>query len=365
MKKYLVFILLISLNSCIKDLVLPFEKSDQKMVVNCLFSTDENWNVTLTRIRSFSDKTDSTVSNATVDIVPENNDTIHLQYVGDGNYSVEEKPLSGIQYQLIVKEPNSQLITAKSSIPDTVIVSSVNLSIQPAKFFSSPNLSDYDVLPLSLKVSAGDQPNFVRFRFYSFNTDWGYKRYSVTEQTIKTLREKGISEAFLQEISSLIGKSYTSFELNRMLWKIAEKYQLSYNEYANVVGPEIKVTTVNYRSPDAFLLDMIFANSNWLSNISRDTYNVLGEYKSNAEADIFVDYLPILNKNGDTSYKEEYWLELVGMSEDYYKYQKSYIKQVVNQSNPFSSVVEVYSNIQNGVGIFAGYNRQMVHLHDF
>ena len=53
------------------------------------------------------------------------------------------------------------------------------------------------------------------------------------------------------------------------------------------------------------------------------------------------------------------------MSEDYYKYQKSYIKQVVNQKNPFASVIEVYSNIQNGVGIFAGYNRQMIHFYDY
>lgn len=350
--------------SCIKDLVIPFEKSDQTTVVNCLFSEDEDWQISLTRVKSFSDQTDPVVDDASVDIVAENNDTIHLKYKGEGIYYADKRPVKEIQYQIIIKA-NSKIITAKSSIPGSVNISSVKITNQRTTYFSNPNLSDYDVVPFSLNISASNQPTFVRFRFYSFNTDWGYKRYSVTEQTITTLREKGISEAFLQELSSLIGKSYNSFELNGLLLKIADKYQLTYYVYANIVNPEIKVTTVNYRSPNAFLEGMIFANSNWLSNVSRDTYNVLGEFNSSTEADLFVDYLPVLNKNGDTSYKEEYWLELVSMSEDYYKYEKSYIKQVVNLSNPFSSVVEVYSNIQNGVGIFAGYNRQMVHFYDY
>lgn len=80
---------------------------------------------------------------------------------------------------------------------------------------------------------------------------------------------------------------------------------------------------------------------------------------------IFVSYIPAMNKNGNKRYTEEYWLEVVGMSEDYYKYQKSYINQVTNLSNPFSSTIEVYSNIENGVGIFAGYNRQMIHFYDY
>lgn len=55
----------------------------------------------------------------------------------------------------------------------------------------------------------------------------------------------------------------------------------------------------------------------------------------------------------------------IRMSEDYYKYQRTYIKQIETKNNPFASVIEVYSNIENGVGIFAGHNRQRIHLHDY
>lgn len=366
MKKYIIFILLLGLNSCIKDLELPFEKSEKTIVVNCLFSTDENWNVTLTRIKSFSDKTDSFVSDATVDIVPENNDTIRLHYNGGGSYSAEERPVSGIQYQLLVKEPNSKTITAKSSIPDTLDVSSVKLTNQRTKFFSNPNLSDYDVVPLSLKVSATGQTNFVRFRFYSFNTDLGYKRFFITEQSIQNLRKKELSEDFLLKLSAMVGKKMSHNDFYKQLRKICDEFDGNGQpNYLFLTESEVQETTINYRSTDAFMAGMIFSNSNWLNNVSRDSYNVLGEFSLTANANLFVDFLPVLNKNDRTDYEEEYWLEITGMSEAYYKYQKSYIKQVVNQSNPFSSVVEVYSNIQNGVGIFAGYTRQMIHFYDY
>jgi len=91
----------------------------------------------------------------------------------------------------------------------------------------------------------------------------------------------------------------------------------------------------------------------------------LGEYRGMKEISLFVSYIPVMNKNDQTDYKEEYWLDVTGMSEDYYKYQKTYIKQVENKNNPFASVIEVYTNIENGVGIFAGYNRQMIHFKDY
>ena len=71
-------ILLFLVVSCTKDLELTSEKPDQTMVVNCLFSEEEAWKVTLTRIKSFSDQSDSFVDDAHVAIVPENKDTIHL-----------------------------------------------------------------------------------------------------------------------------------------------------------------------------------------------------------------------------------------------------------------------------------------------
>lgn len=367
MKKYITILSILILSSCTKDLNLPFEKPDQTMVVNCLFSESESWKVTLTRIKSFSDPSDSYVDDARVAIVPENKDTIHLTYSKNGIYLSEEMPASGIHYQLVINEDKREKITAKSSIPVEPVISEINPSTQKTIYFSNANLSDYPVLPLNFKISADVQTNFVRFKLYTFNTKWGYTRYMVTKAIISELREEKYPEDFISELEKLIGVSMNLEQSRSLVREIGEKYGLAFN---GVIGigmaisklKEIKVTT---RYDDAFQSGLLFSNNAWSNNVSKDIFNVLGEFSGTIETNLFVSYIPVLNKNTQTDYKEEYWLQVVSMSEDYYKYQKSFIKQVVNQSNPFASVIEVYSNIQNGVGIFAGYNRQMIHFKDY
>jgi len=362
MKRNLILILLFFLVSCTKDLELPYEKPDQTLVVNCLFSEDETWKVTLTRIRSYSDKSDSYVDDARVVVVPENKDTIPLEYFKDGIYGSNEKPISGIQYRLVVRDSKGETITATSSIPVKPVVSDIIPSTQRTTYYSNANLSDYTVMPLNFNISANNQPNFVRFRLSTFNTKWGYKRYLVTQETISALRKMKFPDDYLSELGKLIGVSMSNYDYWGIIRKIAEKYEPPYNVDITSKLKEIKVTT---RYDDSFRSQLLFSNSIGLNNVSKDIWNVLGEYRGEKEVSLFISYIPVMNKGSQTDYKEEYWLEVTGMSEDYYKYQKTYIKQVENKSNPFASVIEVQSNIQNGVGIFAGYNRQMIHFHDY
>ncbi len=366
MKRNLILILLFFLVSCTKDLELPYEKPDQTMVVNCLFSEDETWKVTLTRIKSFSDKSDSYVDDARVVVVPENKDTIHLEYSKDGIYGSNEKPISGIQYRLVVRDSKGNTITSQSSIPAKPTISDIKPSTQNTIYFSNANLSDYEVLPLDFKITGNNGVNFVRFELSTFNTQRGYLRYSVTTNTISALRQKKMPEDFLNELGKLIGVSLASYQYYWIIRDVFVKYQIEFsNDFSNIILNTVKEIKVTTRYDDAFQSGLLFSNSIGLNNVSKDIWNVLGEYRGLKEVSLFVSYYPVMNKNNQTNYKEEYWLEITGMSEDYYKYQKSYIKQVNNLDNPFSSVVEVYSNIQNGVGIFAGYNRQMIHFHDY
>lgn len=365
MKNYIILSLILILNSCTKDLDLPYEKPDQTIVVNCLFSEDQPWKVTLTRIKSFSDSSDTFVEDARVAIIPENKDTIHLSYRENGIYLSEEKPVSGIEYQLVIKEGKQDEITAKSVIPVKPVISEINPSTQKTIYFSNANLSDYPVLPLNFHIAGDVQPNFVRFRIYTFNTKEGYTRYMVTQETISELHERRFPLGFLSELEKLIGVSMTEDQSWRVIREMGEKYGLPFNGGIGVVLSELKEIKVTTRYDDAFSSGLLFSNNAWSSNVSKDVFNVMGEFYGTAESNLFVTYIPVLNKNDRTDYKEEYWLEVVGMSADYYKYQKSYIKQVENKNNPFASVIEVYTNIQNGVGIFGGYNRQMIHFHDY
>jgi|APCry1669188910_1035180.scaffolds.fasta_scaffold04607_2 Domain of unknown function (DUF4249) len=362
MNRYYILILLFILVSCTKDLELSYEKSDQTMVVNCLFSEDEAWKVTLTQIKSYSDHSDSFVDDARVSIVPENKDTIHLEYLKDGIYVSDKKPISGIQYRLVVRDSKRKTITSQSSIPLKPIISEINPSTQNTIYFSNANLSDYFVLPLDFRISGTDQTNFVRFRLSTFNTKLGYIRYLVTSETISALREMKFPEDYLSELEKLIGVSMNWSQQWTIIREIGKKYGPTYDVDITSKLKEIKVKT---RYDDSFQDSYLFSNSIGLNNVSKDIWNVLGEYRGMKEISLFVSYIPVMNKNDQTDYKEEYWLDVTGMSEDYYKYQKTYIKQVENKNNPFASVIEVYTNIENGVGIFAGYNRQMIHFKDY
>ncbi|MDO8929552.1 MAG: DUF4249 family protein [Bacteroidota bacterium] len=363
MKKYSIIVILLTLISCTKDLNLPFEKSDRTLVVNCLFSEDETWKVILTRVKSFSDQSDSFVEDARVSIVPESKDTIHLTYSKNGIYLSEEKPASGIHYQLVINNGTPGKITATSSIPVKPIISEIKPSTQNTIYYSNAKLSDYNVLPLDFKISANDQPNFVRFRLSTFNTKWGYTRYLVTKETISELRKMEFPEDYLSELEKMIGVSMSSYHYWGIIRDIAGKYEPPYNGID--ITSKLKEIKVKTRYEDSFQSGDLFSNSIGLNNISKDIFNVMGEYSGMKDVSLFVTYIPVMNKNNQTDYKEEYWLEVTGMSEDYYKYQKTYIKQVENKNNPFASVIEVHSNITNGVGIFAGYNRQKIHYHDY
>lgn len=365
MKQNYILLLLFLVVSCTKDLELPYEKPDQTMVVNCLFSEDESWKVILTRVKSFSDQSDSFVEDARVMIVPESKDTIHLEHSKDGIYGSNEKPMSGIQYRLLIHDSKGNTITAQSSIPVKPIISDIKPSTQNTIYYSNANLSDYHVLPLDFKISANDQPNFVRFRLSTFNTKWGYTRYLVTKDTISELRKMEFPEDFLSELEKLIGVSMNWSQQWTIIREIGEKFGLPFNGGIGIVLSKVKEIKVKIRYEDSFQSGTIFSNSIGLNNVSRDIWNVLGEYRGEKEVSLFVTYIPVMNKNHQTDYKEEYWLEVTGMSENYYKYLKTYIKQVENKNNPFASVIEVHSNITNGVGVFAGYNRQKIHFYDY
>lgn len=49
-------------------------------------------------------------------------------------------------------------------------------------------------------------------------------------------------------------------------------------------------------------------------------------------------------------------VRVLRLSRELYEFTTSYQKQLVNQSNPFAEPAQVFSNIQNGSGIFAGYS---------
>ena len=67
--------------------------------------------------------------------------------------------------------------------------------------------------------------------------------------------------------------------------------------------------------------------------------------------------------NGSDPIKKKY-LRLVTASKELYNYYKTFEKfvEVENHNSSFSQTPDVYSNIQNGLGIFAGYTEKYIEI---
>ena len=65
----------------------------------------------------------------------------------------------------------------------------------------------------------------------------------------------------------------------------------------------------------------------------------------------------IVDINKDFSDSTTFNFNLFSISKDYYLYLQSWSKQADSKGDPFSEAVSVYTNINKGVGIFAGFNK--------
>ncbi len=363
MRKFLNFlILLLFLSSCVKEIELSFKSTEPQIVVNCLFSEDEPWKLYLTKMKYEYELYDQFIDNAVVRVESNNNDTILFVNEGNGIYTSSKYPKDGQVYSLSVYVPGYNTITATSKIPGDIEVSDINYSSQEISYFFSNTLEDFDVSPLSLKLT-GKAKCHIRFRFYTFNTKKGYLRYKLSHDDIILLKKKGVPEDCLIKLEELVGYTYTSTDFINRIRLIQD--ECNYFALEINVDEVVQKFTIDLRERPAFDIDAIFSESSWTRNISTDFRTLIGEFQNDEEANLLVSRMTSKSNNNDTSYKIEYWLEVTSMNEDFYKYQESYILHAFQIANPYSDPVQVYSNINNGVGIFAGFNRQMIHFYDY
>ena len=357
MKNLLLFIIILTVfSSCTKEIDLNLGQTEKQLVVNCLFSEDNPWKVYLTQTKSTDDTEDPVVANASVQILANGNNVIELEYAGDGMYESEQYPQKGVVYELRVDAPGYETISATNTIPADIEISNIDYSDSPTTYFFTNTMEDFDVAPLSFDIESSSEA-FVRFRFYTFDTNSGYLRYRLPADSLVVLRKNGLPECVLDKLIALTDVTLTTSEFYKLLDSLSEVC----GYYSVDLRNAIVEFHVDEKAPEAFMIDDIFSTSSWAHNVSIDFRTVLGTFNKQEKADLFVAHYSVFNK----SHEIENWLEVTGMSEDYYKYQESYIRQAFQAANPYTDVVQVHSNITNGVGIFAGYNRQMIHFFDY
>lgn len=116
-------------------------------------------------------------------------------------------------------------------------------------------------------------------------------------------------------------------------------YVYTYNRYPD--GVQVTDTFASYRP--TYIRDPGIALEDDQSEFSDKTFD--GKTQT-------IPFITELTTYGNSPYKIEVWLTT--SSEELYKYNKTQRLQAEVQGDPFAQPVQVYSNMSNGFGIFAG-----------
>jgi hypothetical protein len=318
---YTMFIFLFA--SCVKtrEIILPQEKD--KLVINCLFTTDSIWSVNVSATKSVTNTTLKFVqiSNAHIQLYENELFIGNFTGTGKGNYRLNTKPQFGKKYKITVTALGYDMVYAEDSI------------IQPAGSINYADINTKETIQIT-----DSKPPYVSYEYHpvdlqikdNTNQD-NYYRVNILRELKDTAQLRQIDEYYF--IISL----YNYFPI-----------------YSN------DQTLNGVSSQQSFLL---FANDYFKSQ----TKSIIATTETNIYTTVFA-YADKVYPWRDSDVVSEYsappsishinynlYLELRTISRAYYNYSYSLLQQVQAVSDPFSEFKNVYTNVKGGYGIFAGY----------
>ena len=293
MKKiYLVLIIALNYISCEK--VIPFEGdvTIPKLVINSIFESDSTFKVHVSSSRSVLD-TDSfqNITDAVVNINDGNGNIIEtLNHQENGFYVGQTFPQENQTYTLQVTHPNYVNITSMDSLPLPIVINSVDTST-----IVDPINGDRLQITMNFEDPESSQ-NFYLIETYSINEYLEIKNSDTSEYELDTAKQY----MFLtDEVFQNGGSPWREQGLfNDLLFNGQNKALELEIPYENFFGNE--------------------AGYNW-------SYKTLGVR-----------------------------VYLHNISRSYYYFRTSLELYQSASGNPFAQPVQVYSNIENGFGVFAG-----------
>ena len=292
--KKLFFLLSVSLIYISCEKVIPFEGdvNTPKLVINSVFESDSTFKVHVSSSRSVIDTSSfENIVDAVVTIKDGNGNVIEvLNHVVNGFYKGQVLPEESTTYILEVNHPNYANITASDSLPSPIIINSVD---------TSTILDPINGNRLRISMNFDDPEN--NQNYYLLET------YSVNEYLI------------VENLDTI-------------------EYELDTTKQFMVLTDEVFQNGGSPWRDQGLFNDLLFNGQNKTLEIEIPNENWSG------------------SEDGyDWSYKTlTLRLYLHNITISYYYYRTS-LELFQNASgNPFAQPVQVYSNIENGFGVFAG-----------
>ncbi|MBN2893571.1 MAG: DUF4249 family protein [Bacteroidales bacterium] len=291
---WLFFFAIVFLNySCIKEVDLDFKQIDKQVVVNCLFCPDSLFNVHLSFSANPLDTNTEIIENAKIELWSGFAKIDDLKYVGNGDYLSNVVANIETPYTIKIDVPEYEIIYATDTIPSKSDYNYVNNTAYCKEIESYL----YSTLDFNIADKIGSD---------YYNLSFPYTRSGYIDSNFIT------SFCWFQAESNVI-----SNETNNMIG----------NFYTNVI-----------------FSDSFFQNETQSFSIDYETDKIFLPHAYSETIDTNLIVILQLNK----------------ISFANYKYKKSVIQaEIINTLPDLYNTNQdfyIYSNITNGLGIFAGFN---------
>jgi len=302
--------LIFILASCSQVIEYEEFSGKQHVVLNSIISTDNIWNVSLSYTKSLSDPNPiQLITNAEVKIKDLGNDqVIYCDYTELGYYDYHLNPLEGHTYKIEVTTEAGTEVSAVTTVPEVLDVSTIIVD----------GIDDAGADIKTLEINIEDNPNSKDFYFWEV--------VPFTESSIIGER----SDSGLEVDGEIIDPIYETIENNQIIFTEVSKDN-----------------TENQKS----LFDPVFIS---------DT-----EFDGNFSTTLIINGRDITQSNQETATNEGtpvntplFKLVVMAVSQELYDHMVS-LEQYQGTDAPESSHSAfplIYSNIQNGKGIFGAYS---------
>jgi hypothetical protein len=307
LSKFILLFLLLAAG-CEKEIPIASTKFKPQLVINCILDTDTSLSVYVSKTSLMADTSNSLVNNAVVGLWEDKIFLENLSYAGNGLYQYSGKPLPGRNYRLKLNAPGFTETLASDTIPNPVTISDAYYKFHYHDVINQETNADMFVE----FVDPPETKNYYELIFYT------------------------------------ISKSYSNNLLDTV------EYINYYNEFTTD-DPILKAEgDLNYKPVSIFFSDELFDGRSVKIATNILTYGG-GCYYGVCDFDM----------------KASKIAELRSISSSYYQYRKKWTRHLYNQGINLNvqdseelrnflftgEPVNMYTNVQNGYGIFAGYSK--------
>ena len=317
-------LLVLCLAACETAVEVDVPRYPAQMTVNALFNPDSVWWVELTENRYILDNAPfAAVTDAEVRIMQQGQAVASLRYQGEnhfGNsiYVAESRPTAGEAYTLEVTHPTLGNLTATSQVPTppTPIISAVldTLDVREGDGIGSENIA------YAVTIRLDDPPEE---NFYSVSVQVNY--YGITGPTATnfTFYPRSSVQSIISD-DPIVDNPFDRY-----------RDELLFNDVSFNGGPyEIKMYVP---FGEGRFTSLIF---NKFTVLEGDT--IRGPEGLLQPGDVVENSLSVVLRT---------------TTEEYYNYNYTRDLQASVENNPFAQPVQVFDNVEGGLGVFAGYSQ--------